>query len=859
MPSPDDSASAPSRAVRFKRVRLGVIVLGVLVILAFACSSAYDALRAYRNSVVATERELGNVARALAEQTALTWQGIDLLLLDTARWYQTAGLGLEPGRVEQVLANRAAGVRQVRFLTIVDSHGIQRYRSNSSLASNVDVSDRSYFIAQRDRSGTGLFMSEPLVTRSENRAAVELSRRLDDTAGFAGVVTAIVDLQDLQQFYGAVNLGAGSAIHLLRDDGTLLVRNPPRPGAVGQRFPQFGVALAQARRFVSPVDGQRDFLEVAGVRDTPMKLAVTREEAVALQPWRDEAIRLALRTLIVTLLGVVAIAGLLHQLRRVEAGERALRVSEERYALAMEGANEGYWDWDIASDRLFLSPKMLTWVGQNSENPIVTRTEWRARVVIHPDDVPRFEAATADHFAGRTPRYECEYRVRQPDGEWRWLLGRGRCLRDAAGQAYRFVGSAIDVTVQKQAEIAQRQLEAQLRQSQKMEAMGTLAGGIAHDFNNILGAILGYGELAHQHSPPGSTLRRYLDNVMHAADRAKTLVDRILGFSRSGLGERVPVNVQSVIEETLELLGGSLPAGIRLDKALTAGNAAVIGDATHLHQVAMNLCTNAVHAMHTGGVLGVALERVELREQRLLSRGTLTPGVYVRLVVSDTGAGIPPAVLERIFDPFFTTKGVGEGTGLGLSLVHGIVSELGGAIDVTTNPQQGTKFEIWLPLAGEAQVPAARAVGELPRGRGETVMIVDDERPLVALAKELLAGLGYQPVGFDSSNAALQAFRLAPQRFDLVLTDEAMPDLVGSELAAEFRRIRPTLPIILMSGHGGAQLTQRAAAIGGAQAVLRKPLQGRDLAESLARVLGAAVHASGGQDTPGRAAAKSAR
>ena len=859
MPSPDESASAPSRAVRFKRVRLGVIVLGVLVILAFACSSAYDALRAYRNSVVATERELGNVARALAEQTAWTWQGIDLLLRDTGRWYQTAGLGLEPARVEQVLANRAAGVRQVRFLTIVDSHGIQRYRSNSALPDDLDVSDRSYFLAQRDRSGTGLFISEPLVTRSENRAAVELSRRLDDNAGFAGVVTAIVDLQDLQQFYGAVNLSAGSAIHLVRDDGTLLVRNPPRPGAVGERFPQFvAAALAQARRFVNPIDGQRDFLEVAGVRDTPMKLAVTREEAVALQPWRDEAIRLALRTLIVTLLGVVAIAGLLHQLRRVEAGERALRVSEERYALAMEGANEGYWDWDIASDRLFLSPKMLTWVGQNSENAIVTRSEWRARVVIHPDDVARFEAATADHFAGRTPRYECEYRVRQPDGEWRWLLGRGRCQRDAAGQPYRFVGSAIDVTVQKQAEIAQQHLEAQLRQSQKMEAMGTLAGGIAHDFNNILGAILGYGELAHQHSPPGSALRRYLDNVMHAADRAKTLVDRILGFSRSGLGERVPVNVQAVIEETLELLGGSLPAGIRLQKALTAGNAAVIGDATHLHQVAMNLCTNAVHAMDKGGVLGVALERVELSEQRWLSRGTLAPGAYVRLVVSDTGAGIPAAVLERIFDPFFTTKGVGEGTGLGLSLVHGIVSELGGAIDVTTIPQQGTKFAIWLPLAGEAQVPAARAARELPRGRGETVMIVDDERPLVALAKELLAGLGYQTLGFDSSNAALQAFRVEPQRFDLVLTDEAMPDLVGSELAAEFRQIRPNLPIILMSGHGGAQLAQRAAAIG-AQAVLRKPLQGRDLAESLARVLGAALHAAGEQDTPGRAAAESAR
>ena len=841
MPSLDDSASPRSRSLRFKRLRLGVIVLGVLVILAFAGSSAYDAWRAYHNSLVATDRELDNVAKALAEQTAWTWQGIDLLLRDTARWYEHVGDKSAPGRLDEVLANRAAGVRQVRLLTIVDAQGIQRYRSRGSSPPHLDVSDRSYFIAQRDRTATGLFMSEPLVTRSENRAGVELSRRLDDDKGFAGVVTAIVDLEDLKQFYGAVNLGGGSAIHLLREDGTLLVRNPPTPNAVGQKFPQLvATAIAQVKRLVSPIDGKRDFIAVARVRDTPLELTVTREEAVALRPWRDETIRLGLRTLIITLLGMLTIAGLLRQLRRVEAGERALRESEERYALAMEGANEGHWDWDIATDRLFLSPKMKTLGGQSADSAITTRTAWLAQIVIHPDDMPRFDAALRDHFSGCTPHYECEYRVRQPDGEWRWVLARGRCLRDATGRPYRFVGSAIDVTAEKQAQVDKEQLEAQLRQSQKMEAIGTLAGGIAHDFNNILGAILGYGELAYQHSAEGSALRRYLDNVMHAAGRAKTLVERILGFSRSGLGERVAVNVQSVIEETLELLAASLPAGIRLEKTLEAGDAAVIGDATHLHQVAMNLCTNALHAMEHGGLLSVLLERAKLSERRSLSRGTLSPGAYVRLVVSDTGTGIPPAVLERMFDPFFTTKGVGEGTGLGLSLVHGIVSELGGAIDVATSAGKGTKFEIWLPVAGETGRPAAEAVRELPRGHGETVMIVDDERPLVALAKEMLAALGYEPVGFESSSAALQAFRAEPQRFDLILTDEAMPDLVGTELAHEIRRIQPTLPIILMSGHGGAQLTRRAAAVG-AKEVLRKPLQGRDLAESLARVLGS-VH-----------------
>jgi signal transduction histidine kinase/CheY-like chemotaxis protein len=441
-----------------------------------------------------------------------------------------------------------------------------------------------------------------------------------------------------------------------------------------------------------------------------------------------------------------------------------------------------------------------------------------------------------DHLEGRTPSFESEYRVEQRSGDWHWLLARGRCLRDAAGKPYRFVGSAIDVTAQKQAQADKEHLEAQLRQSQKMEAIGTLAGGIAHDFNNILGAILGYGELAQEHSVHDSALRRYVDNVMHAAGRAKVLVDRILGFSRSGLGERVHVHVQSVIEETLELIAASLPANIRLEKKLDAGDAALIGDSTHLHQVAMNLCTNAVHAMERGGTLTVLLERIRLIEDRSLSRGALSPGTYARLIIKDTGAGIAPAVLERIFDPFFTTKDVGEGTGLGLSLVHGIVTDLGGAIDVSTTPGIGTSFEIWLPIATETGKPVVETARDLPRGHGETVMIVDDEPMLVALAEEMLAELGYEPVGFASSNAALEAFRAEPPRFDLVLTDEAMPDLVGTELAREIRCIRPDIPIILMSGHGGAPLANRARGIG-VNEVLHKPLQRGDLAESFARNL----------------------
>jgi hypothetical protein len=283
MPTSDDLIAQPTASIRFKRLRLGIVVLGLFVIFAFAASSAYDAWRAYRNSLAATDREIGNVAKALAEQTAWSWQGIDLLLRDTARWYQNDSGKFTPERLDEVLANRTAGVHQLRIITIVDAQGIQRHRSRGTSPPNLDVSDRAYFIAQRDGTAAGLFISEPLITRSENRIGIVLSRRLEgDNGEFAGVVTAIVDLADLEQFYASVTLGKGSAIQLLRDNGTLLVRNPPAPEAINRKFPELAaIPNAPASRLVSPIDGRRDFIAVAPVRDTPLVLAVTRDETVA--------------------------------------------------------------------------------------------------------------------------------------------------------------------------------------------------------------------------------------------------------------------------------------------------------------------------------------------------------------------------------------------------------------------------------------------------------------------------------------------------------------------------------------------------------------------------------------------------
>ena len=518
--------------------------------------------------------------------------------------------------------------------------------------------------------------------------------------------------------------------------------------------------------------------------------------------------------------------------------EEALRRSDAYLAEAQNLSHTGSFGWNATSGKLWWSAETFRIFGFDRAQPLTL-----ARMIqeTHPQD-KAFVAQALDRARQEKKDFELEHRLLMPDGSIKHLQVVARASQDESGDI-EFVGAVMDISSRKRAEEAQRaqerereEMQRQLQQAAKMEAIGRLAGGIAHDFNNILGAILGYGELAQKNLGTGSAVRRQVDQVMQAGERGKGLVDRILAFSRSGMGERVPVHIQSVVEETLELLAASLPVDVRLERQLNAVDAAVVGDATQLHQVTMNLCTNAIHAMAQGGVLSVVLDRVAAGERRVLSHGTLVAGHHVRLSVSDTGSGIPPAVLERMFDPFFTTKRVGDGTGLGLALVHGIVADFGGAIDVTTQIGVGTTFTIWLPAAGETSRLAAESVGDVPRGHGETVMIVDDERVLVALAEETLAELGYEPVGFDSSVAALQAFRAEPQRFDLVLTDETMPDLTGTELAREIRQLRPDISIILMSGYSNPQLSERAQAAGIVD-VRRKPLVRRDIAEPVARAL----------------------
>ncbi len=393
-----------------------------------------------------------------------------------------------------------------------------------------------------------------------------------------------------------------------------------------------------------------------------------------------------------------------------------------------------------------------------------------------------------------------------------------------------------DVTELKKTGQEKDLLEQKLQQAQKMEAIGTLAGGIAHDFNNILSAILGYSELALYELPERSSVRTKLDAVLTAGNRAKDLVQQILAFSRQTDDEYKPVHLHLVVKEALRLLRASLPSTIEIIQNIDSQNDTVMANATQIHQVVMNLCTNAHHAMaENGGVLEVKLSAVMLDEKESGRYGDLQGGEYVELMVRDTGYGMHHDTIERIFEPYYTTKDKGVGTGLGLSVVHGIVKRHRGAIIVESELGTGSSFSVLFPKIEIHDISDIEDHKRLRKG-SERVLFVDDELALVDLGKQMLSVLGYRPECRTSSIEALEAFKADPNSFDLVITDLTMPNMTGDRLASELLAIRPDIPIILCTGFNEKMTDQKVRSIG-IRELLLKPLVMRNVSQSIERVL----------------------
>ena len=416
--------------------------------------------------------------------------------------------------------------------------------------------------------------------------------------------------------------------------------------------------------------------------------------------------------------------------------------------------------------------------------------------------------------------------------------------RDEIGNlvdAFNRMGSNLEATTVSRDSLSReiegrKGLERQIRQSQKMEAIGTLAGGIAHDFNNILMPIIGYAQMSREELPQESPVQDNLDTILESANRAKELVKQILAFSRHSEDQLKPLKVQPIVKEALKLLRASVPAHIDIRRNLDNNTGAVMGDSTQIFQVIMNICTNSYQAMkEKGGILDVTLSGVDIgNEDQDFS--SLNPGPYLLLTVSDTGHGMGREVLERIFEPFFTTRGPAEGTGMGLSVVHGIVRGYGGDIRVYSEPDKGTTFNVYLPrIDNSPESPNLSATELSPTGK-EHILLVDDEEIIARMLERMLERLGYRVTARTSSVEALAAFRSQPESFDLVLTDITMPNMSGIDLSEELLRIRGDIPVVLCTGFSETVSREKAMAVG-VRDYIMKPFVSSQIAVTIRRVL----------------------
>ncbi|MEN8190086.1 MAG: PAS domain S-box protein [Thermodesulfobacteriota bacterium] len=519
----------------------------------------------------------------------------------------------------------------------------------------------------------------------------------------------------------------------------------------------------------------------------------------------------------------IAIVGLVTDVTARRQLENALRESEERFRTLFDAAQDGILMADAEGKRFIdANPAMCKMLGYNVEE-----LTYLGITDIHPPEIVSYILGQFARLARQEISVLHDLPILRKDGSV-FYADIANSLLTVGGQPC-VAGFYRDIT-------SKKDIEQQLSQAQKMEAIGTLAGGIAHDFNNILGAMLGYAEMAKDQTEEGSGLHEDMEQILVAGTRAKNLVDQILAFSRQTESEQIPLQFQLLLKETVKLLRSSIPTTITIEENIDGECGMIRANPTQLHQVVMNLCTNGYHAMEEkGGTLSVSLSRENLDSGDLRDEISLKPGPYVRLSVRDTGPGIDPAIIHQIFNPYFTTKEVGKGTGLGLSVVDGIVKSHGGMIRFASQWQEGTVFHIYFPEAMDTSEENLEAEEDVLTGH-ERILFVDDEEILVDMATQLLERFGYRVTAYTDSLEALRMFKEEPDQFDMLITDQTMPGITGADLAREIFTVRPGFPVILTTGYSSVISEEEALALG-ISGYLMKPILKNDILPLIQRIL----------------------
>jgi PAS domain S-box-containing protein len=531
----------------------------------------------------------------------------------------------------------------------------------------------------------------------------------------------------------------------------------------------------------------------------------------------------------------IGFRGIARDITERRQAEKDLRESDEKYRQLVNHAPAGIYEIDFTKGKLVsVNDVMSEYTGYSKDELLnMSALDFLTR-----ESQKQMTDSIARLMNGEKIYGSVEYKARAKDGRELWMLVNARYFYDKHGKPKSALVVTHDITDRKRAQKEKARLEDQLQQAQKMEAIGTLAGGIAHDFNNILSVIIGYTELILLNGNVAEDVRQNLKEIFNASKHARDMVKQILAFSRQSKQERKPIQVAHIVKEAIKMLRASLPTTISIQQHIEKDTGIIEADPTQIHQVLMNLCTNAAHAMNgKDGVMQISLSNVELDLAGPEMVPDLNPGPYLKLSVSDTGHGIAPESYDKIFDPYFTTKKKEEGTGLGLAVVQGIVNSSNGAVTYDSEVGKGTTFHVYLPAIKRKLTNEEEISTPLPMGQ-ERILFVDDEQPLVEIGKQMLQRLGYTVATRTSSIEALELFKADPNRFDLVITDIVMPNMTGDKLAEKIIDIRSDIPVILCTGYS-EKITRRDASEMGIQSFLMKPLVMRDLANTVRQALSA--------------------
>jgi len=521
--------------------------------------------------------------------------------------------------------------------------------------------------------------------------------------------------------------------------------------------------------------------------------------------------------------------------------EKALETSEDRYIRAIRGTNDGMWDWNVKTGQIFFSSRWKDTLGYSDDTAPTNYIEWRN--LIHPDDSGESLIQCLNLLDGSSQSIDFEYRLLTNQNNYKWIHIRAMASSDASGEILFISGSHCDISDKKQTLIDRKQLETQLRQSHKMKALGQLTGGIAHDFNNILASIMGYAELTKEflENEGKNKLSSYQDEILVAGTRARDLISQLLTYSRDSGGNSTNVSLQPLVKEVVRLLKSSFPTTIDIKLKFEDDLPDIVIDPIQIEQVIMNHCLNSKEAMDGKGQIKISLafEKIKSNNENMcVSCHEHFNGEYVVFTISDTGQGIDSKLLNKIFDPYVTTKEFGDGPGMGLSVIHGIVHQHQGHICVTSEVGHGASFELYFPA-----VKATKATGnkliKLPLSKASdklSILIVDDEKPVADYLGEYLKLHGYHTTVFTNSISALDLVKTNPEQFDLLITDLTMPNLTGIELARECGKLSKKMSVIVCSGNNELMVDSNydEASI---KEVISKPFNGHELLSTVASVL----------------------